>query len=136
MPFEPESPSQAPDETNEKQLCVSCVFPNEPTANFCVKCGAPLTSYASTGPFEHLFAEGHAYRQAAERPRSLIVVLGVWLIFGMTGIAGVVLVQIGLATGIMFLLIGGFLLMISLAMIWKTTRNYMTRAKTLEHVRD
>src|SRR3954451_837470 len=75
-----EIPKPSP-ESEEKQLCLSCMAPNEPTAHFCAKCGAPLSSYASTGPFESLFSEGAVYRQAAERPRSFIVVLGIWLIF-------------------------------------------------------
>jgi ribosomal protein L40E len=73
----------------ERQLCISCVAPNDPAAHFCVKCGAPLTSYAATAPFEHLFAEGHVYRQAAERPQRLIVVLGIWLIFGGLALTGI-----------------------------------------------
>ena len=48
MPSEPEAPSQVPGDTDEKQLCVSCMFPNEPAAHFCAKCGAPTSSYAST----------------------------------------------------------------------------------------
>src|SRR3954464_10914584 len=58
-----------PEVAEEKQLCANCMFPNYPEAHFCAKCGAPLSSYASTGPFESLFAEGHVYRQATEQPR-------------------------------------------------------------------
>ena len=112
-------------ESDEKQLCVSCIAPNEPTVHFCTTCGAPLSSYASTGPFEHLFAEGAVYRQAVERPRSLIVVLGVWLIFGVMALAGLLLFATGRDAGFVAAIGGVALPAISLVMICKTTRNYL-----------
>ena len=132
MSSDPEQISQPADEADEKQLCVSCMFPNEPSAHFCTKCGAPLSSYAATGPFEHLFAEGHVYRQAAERPRSLIVVLGIWLIFGTMALASLVVVLIGRDMGIGYTAFGAFILAISVVLIWKTTRNYLARGKADE----
>ena len=48
----------------EMELCISCVRPNVPGTNFCVHCGTPLTSYAATGPFESIFAEGDLWRKA------------------------------------------------------------------------
>jgi ribosomal protein L40E len=114
----------------EQQLCVSCVAPNDPAAHFCGKCGAPLTSYAATAPFEHLFAEGHVYRQAAERPQRLIVVLGMWLIFGGMALAGIGLMILGLESGAKYYIPGGlFMVLIAAALIWKTTRNYLHREK-------
>ncbi len=124
MPSEPEDNSQRPAEQEEKQLCINCMSPNEPSAHFCAKCGAPLTPYASTGPFESLFAEGHVYRQAAEKPRSLVVLLGIWLIFGTMALAGAALLFIGREMGIGYVIAGAFFLPVSLVMIWKTTRNY------------
>ena len=114
---------------DEKQLCVSCTAPNDPSAHFCIKCGAPLSSYASTGPFESLFAEGAVYRQAAEQPRSIIVVLGVWLIFGMVGMAGLVMVAMSGDMGIGYTAVGALMLAFSLVLIWKCTRNYLRRPK-------
>ena len=131
MPSEPEQSSVPPSETDEKQLCVSCVFPNDPEAHFCAKCGAPLSSYAATGPFERIFAEGHVYRQAAERPRSLIVVVGIWVIFGPLALTGVVLVARA-GSGFALVLVGALLLIFSIAMIAKTTRNYFTGRKSEE----
>ena len=132
MPSGPEQSSETPGQAEEKQLCVSCVFPNDPEAHFCVKCGAPLSSYAATGPFERIFAEGHVYRQAAERPRSLIVVLGIWVIFGAMALTGVVLVAAGRGSGFVIVLVGGLLLVFSFVMIAKTTRNYFTGRKSDE----
>jgi hypothetical protein len=132
MSPEPEKPSQAPGETEEKHLCVSCMFPNEPQAHFCAECGAPMTSYAATGPFEHLFAEGHVYRQAAERPRRFIVVIGVWFIFGMMALGSAGLLFLGREVGLHYVIAGAFFLPVSLVMIWKTTRSYFTKPRVEE----
>jgi hypothetical protein len=132
MASEREQTPETAGDTDEKQLCVSCMYPNEVSVHFCTKCGAPLTSYAATGPFEHIFAEGHTYRQAAEKPRSLIVVLGVWIIFGMLALAGAALILIGREMGLQYLLAGAFFLPVSLAMIWKTTRSYLARPRVEE----
>jgi hypothetical protein len=119
-------------ETEEKQVCVSCLALNDTAAHFCTKCGASLSSYASTGPFEHLSAEGNIYRQAAKRPQKLVVVLGVWFIFGMTALTGISLILIGWGQGFGYLVIGAFMFPVSVIMIWKTTRNYLARGKRNE----
>ena len=129
MHSEFETPPAATDTSNEKQLCLSCMFPNEPGAHFCAECGAPLTSYAATGPFESIFAEGHVYRQAAERPRSFIVVLGIWMIFGALALTGTMMIAGGRESGLGWIVVGTFLLLLSLVMIAKTTRNYFTGRK-------
>src|SRR5690349_8538637 len=105
-PLKPSGPHPELPETGEKQLCVSCAVPNEPSAHFCAKCGAPLTSYASTGPFESIFAEGSVYRSAAERPQKLVVFLGMWLIFGLTALIGVIFIATMRESGFIFGVIG------------------------------
>lgn len=130
MSPEPDHSPEPATDGDEKQLCVSCMAPNEPSAHFCAKCRAPLSSYASTGPFESVFAEGAVYRQAAERPRSLIVVLGVWLIFGIIGLAGLVMIVMGRDMGIGTMAFGACMLAISVALIWKSTRNYLARPRS------
>ncbi len=113
--------------------------PNEVSANFCAECGAPLTSYASTGPFEHLFAEGAAYRQAATRPRKLIVVVGVWLIFGaaiLTGVemlSGFGMFNETLVARLFQAPVGVALIGVSAVMIWKTTRSYLAWRRGDDH---
>lgn len=105
--------------------------PNEPSAHFCVKCGAPLSSYASTAPFESRFAIGSLLRRATERPRSFFVVLGMWMVCVSMAVAGIMLVSRGrdrgLPKGLYFLAIGALLLAVSLAMAMKTTRNYFAK---------
>ena len=129
MSSESEHPSETPADPEEKQLCINCMLPNGLSAHFCAKCGAPLTSYAATGPFEHLFAEGHVYRQATERPQRFIVVLGIWLIFGMLTLAGLALVALGREADLFQVVIGALFVAISLVMIVKTTRNYFRKGR-------
>ncbi len=132
MPSEPEAISEAPDESNEKQLCVSCLSPNEPEADFCAKCGAPLTAYAATGPFESVFAEGHLYRQAVARPRSFIVVAGIWSLFGVFGFTGAGLIAIGRDIGLGYSICGALVIALAVAVIAKTTWNYFAANRTEE----
>ena len=122
-----ENTAPSPDtEVVERELCRTCLEPNEPGATFCKDCGAPLSSYAATGPFETLLTEGHLYRQAAEHPQKLIVVLGMWVIFGFTAVAGVAAFSVNLprsgSVGAEILGLGMF--GISCAILWRTTRNY------------
>ncbi len=116
-------------ESSEKQLCIRCLAPNEPSANFCVKCGAPLGPYAFTGPFESQFAQGSAFRAAAERPRSFIVLLGMWLVFGALALCGIVFIALRRNLGYYHAVLGAILLGVSLAVLWKTTKNYLARKK-------
>ncbi len=133
MPSEPEISEQAPGGLDEKQLCLNCVFPNETEAHFCANCGAPLSSYAATGPFERIFAEGHVYRQAVEQPRSLVVVVGIWVIFGVPALLGVALLSFGRDNGFGSVLFGAVLLPISLVIIVKTTQNYFLGKKVMRN---
>ena len=133
---------QQSSESHEEQLCTSCTAPNETSANFCVKCGAPLSSYSMISPFERLFAEGFIYRQAANRPRRLITVLGVWFIFGAMALGCLIIMFAasqsaggGLIATIVAVVLGAAVLTVSLAMIWKTTRNYLTR-NDIDHKTD
>jgi hypothetical protein len=108
------------------------LWPNQPEANFCAKCGAPLTAYAATGPFESVFAEGYIYRQAAERPRSFIVVAGIWVLFGALGLTGAGLIAIGGDVGLVHVVGGALVVALAVAVIAKTTRNYFSERKNEE----
>jgi hypothetical protein len=37
---------------------------------------------AATGPLEHIWSVGHIYRDGSTAPRSIIVVIGMWLLLG------------------------------------------------------
>ncbi len=120
---------QIPEQDDEKQLCVRCLAPNLPNDHFCKNCGAPLSSFASTGPFESVFAEGQVYRQAAEQPRSFIVVLGIWLIFGTAVLAGgFVFVWAWGEQDILDLVLTSGMILFSVVILAKTTRNYFSRS--------
>lgn len=106
----------------EQELCPQCLEQNRPGTNFCWNCGAPLSAYAATGPFERLFAEGNAYRRATEQPRRPIVVLGIWLIFGIGALTGIG-IAIG-SPGVSSILTGTAMAAFSGFIIAKTTRNY------------
>lgn len=127
MPSETGLNTETASNGTEKQLCLGCLCPNDPAAHFCSDCGAPLSSYAATAPFERIFAEGHVYRKAVGEPRNLIVVLGIWLIFGLTASAGVIFLLNFGSTGIASVLFSGFLIAISVAMIWKSTRSFLKK---------
>lgn len=51
------------------ETCFSCLGTNSPGTHFCKHCGTPLTSYATIGPFEHLFAFGDFIRKATQPGR-------------------------------------------------------------------
>lgn len=56
-------------EPEELEICISCAHPNSPGTHFCEHCRTPLSSYAATGPFECLFAEGDLWRKAVHHQR-------------------------------------------------------------------
>ena len=51
----------------ELELCICCLKPNRPGTPFCEHCATPLTSYAATGPFESILAEGDFWRKLMKR---------------------------------------------------------------------
>jgi hypothetical protein len=123
----PDEAAETISEPGGKQLCKSCAALNEPDVNFCVKCGAPLSSYSTIGPFESIFAQGFVYRVAAENPRRFIVVLGIWLIFLPFVLAGAMIIASG--EGLGWDLMGLGLLFVPLAIIGRTTWNYFAAKK-------
>lgn len=68
-------------------LCPNCLTANDPAAHFCVQCGAPLTSHAAIDPLGQVYAQGHIYRNAVYRSRSLFVFVGMWILFLVAGLS-------------------------------------------------
>ncbi|MCC7376475.1 MAG: hypothetical protein IT581_17580 [Verrucomicrobiales bacterium] len=75
----PEANQPVPEvtEAEETQLCLSCLAPNPVLGHFCRQCGAPISPYAVTAPFESAYAEGFALRRAVESPKNRVVLGGV-----------------------------------------------------------
>jgi hypothetical protein len=119
------SPGDDGEEEEGMPLCISCMTPNDPMRNFCEKCGAPLQSLGAMGPFEGIWGEGFVYRQATEKPRSLVIVLGVWLIFGTYAMGSVATLLSGWLNSAEERLFSAFWLFISVMMIWRTTLGYL-----------
>ena len=126
MSNDPTTAAPLPGEGQERELYPSCLALNRPGTQLCSNCGAPLSSYATTAPFVSLFAEGHAYRQAVEKPRNWIVLLGMWLLFGLSATIGFVFLTFGNQDDPRAVVSGGFLLMVSVAILARTTWNYAT----------
>src|SRR6478735_8409081 len=63
-------------------VCPKCLLANAATAAFCADCGAPIGMVAAIDPIQQIQAEGFAYRSAVEGPPKLIIVVGMWLLFG------------------------------------------------------
>ena len=70
------------DDVSTKVLCHRCLVPNEPLADFCENCGAPVGKYTNYLPFPYLFSLGHTLRVGAdgEYKRSPITTLGYFLL--------------------------------------------------------
>lgn len=86
----------SPPRNDLDSVCLTCGEPNGPDRNFCSECGAPLTSHAVNDAFDTIRAEGWVYRKAQNSPRSMIVVVGIWMIWGPTVIVGTIILFSGL----------------------------------------
>jgi hypothetical protein len=80
-PWDAETSAKLED-INMQVLCHRCLVPNEPLADFCENCGAPVGKYTNYLPFPQLFSIGHALRVGAqgEYKRSPMTVLGYFLL--------------------------------------------------------
>ena len=112
----------------EGVLCPKCLLANSTVAAFCADCGAPIGMVSTIDPIQHIWAEGFAYRCAVDGPPKLIIVVGIWLIFGPTllvhplsffssrsndaGSVLVVLLEIAFAT-----------------ILYRTTKNYIVKSR-------
>jgi hypothetical protein len=80
-PWDAETAAKLED-ANMQVLCHRCLVPNEPLADFCENCGAPVGKYTNYLPFPQVFSIGHTLRVGAdgEYKRSPITVLGYFLL--------------------------------------------------------
>jgi hypothetical protein len=129
-------------ETNEEPelvACPNCSQTNDPLAHFCLKCGAPLSSFANVGPWERTLSEGFAYRQAVSGPPKRIILAGMWFLFG----PALIISCFCLFTGIR--LYNGFdgkgivesvamlvMAVVCAVLLFRTTRNYICKKRMVE----
>jgi len=71
-------------------VCTRCATLNDPAATLCSRCGAPLGDFASSSPWDYSHAGGPAYPEPVSPRKKPIILIGVWLYFGPSAIAGLV----------------------------------------------
>jgi hypothetical protein len=122
----------------ELQICLSCLHNNVPDRDLCENCGAPIGKYTTFLPFEKTLAEGVCYRSAVSNPRNPIILIGIWFLFA-PGILSLfyslfigwnILLNTwpfpsGFSTAGCFFFYG----IISAAILYRTTRNYVKMKK-------
>ena len=119
----------------EGVVCTACVVVNEPHADYCTSCGAPLNSLVAFNPFDQTLVEGFAYRRAVDGPRSKVILLGMWSSFGPGLITAPLVFVFGRnADGSLQagspsteLVIWCVYFCISAAILYRTTSNYLTK---------
>lgn len=104
-------------------VCPGCQHAQEEGPHFCAACGAPLSALATVGPFERIFAQGHAYRRAAAGPTSRIVVAGMWLL--LLPQFAILLIAPPPAALALLLLFGAT----HGVLLYRVTRNYLRRTR-------
>ena len=117
-------------------LCPSCLSPNSENAKFCTNCNAPIGGNVSIDPVGYASSAGRALSDGVRKPRSAIVVVGMWILF-VPYMVFYILVSVGflaqgggvdaftfvasLGLGILALVLGFFVV--------KTTLNYIRHRK-------
>ena len=134
-----EEPEPAASDEPEVPLCPGCMAENDPAADFCVKCGQPLSAIATTDPFRRTLAQGYWFRAAASGRIPPIVFWGTWLLFlptalGMALFVGAFLLgsdlqSAGAAEIVGILLVAG-LSLAGIVLLWRMTRNYCGTRRT------
>jgi len=114
--------------SNETKSCPSCLTVNSISADFCSKCDLPIGNYVNLDPVGQIRSQGHLFRKAANKPRSPIILIGLWIYFGIT-ILGMSLVLFFSHQEFHFLLNIFFIgiVIVSCSILYKTTRNYLNR---------
>ncbi len=105
-------------------VCPGCLHEQPEGPHFCADCGAPLTAFSTVGPFERIFAQGHALRRSVSGPSSKIVVAGMWLLILPHFI---LLLSVRDLSSIAFLLILGTIYAI---LLYRVTKNYLSHRNT------
>ena len=156
--YEPETPSDSVEDRGdastpgERQTvrsaedaltCPHCAEPIDRLDHFCPSCTNPVTAHASMDPLGQVYAVGRAYYHAVSGRTRLIIVLGMWLIFGpqipllLFGAYTVVSDLVApasrsqLGNALTFLLILALLALYA-AILWQVTKHYQESRRAAE----
>jgi hypothetical protein len=110
-------------------VCPKCLRSNSTTAAFCADCGAPIGMVAAVDPIQQIHAEGFAYRSAVDGPPKLIILIGMWLLFGPLALMGPTLLIDGASNGIPKAILFNILSACSAIILYRTTRNYIVKSR-------
>ena len=108
--------------------CPNCFADNDGLSNFCPKCGHPIGNFVNIDPIGQINSQGQLFSTAVNRPRSRIILIGLWVYFGIA-ITGVSLVLIysdyefPIVVKLFFL---GVVLLSGL-ILYKATKNFIER---------
>jgi len=121
-----------PDPENTPQdeaevVCPHCLHQNAPSATFCVQCGAPLGMFANIDPIQQIASEGFTFRSATEGKPPRIILVSIWLIF--LPFAVMALLGCLAMTGSSFGLLSPVLLVISVGILYRVTRNHLEKSR-------
>ncbi|MCB1025104.1 MAG: hypothetical protein KDB79_11975, partial [Acidobacteria bacterium] len=113
--------------------CLSCFAPNLAAAAVCPNCGAIVGMLDGVDPIQNLAAEGRVYHLATERTTKMVLV-GTWILFSpaalffsIVAIATAIFETGGGTTmfGLFWITATGA--MFSIFMLYRVTKNYLTR---------
>lgn len=116
-------------------LCPSCLLANSSMAAFCGDCGAPIGMVSTIDPIQSIYAEGFAYRSAVEGTPRLIVVVGMWMLFGPLAVIAPILTFSNASTpdAVDLLQPEGIPLPLfvlgSAVILYRTTKNYVVKSR-------
>jgi hypothetical protein len=118
----------------ETILCPNCQEENEIERIYCKNCNYPIGTNATTDPVQSAIAEGTGIGKGIKSPKKLIIVIGMWLLFGVFAVVYLFLATMTLADNLLNPM--GILLtvlaIIFLAIAIFTTINYGKYRKKLE----
>jgi len=115
-------------------LCPCCLKEVPYRNNLCPHCGAPVSGIAGLMPWEQVLAEGYIYRQAVEKPRRPVILMGMWMLFFPNLIMAAVMLDVarrGDYMGAVDFCTIAFWATISVAALYQTTRNYFRLSASL-----
>jgi hypothetical protein len=118
-------------------VCPACAAYIGPNEVFCPECRAPISLLANTDPLQRIYAEGYMYSRVVSSRPKLVVVIGIWVIFGplaafsLFGVFSVMSDGLG-SGGMGFIFFWGmmFLAVFSIVMLFRVTRNYLSPPDT------